>query len=56
MDNLQKYLAQKIDEGFDKLIAEGKITPEIIEEWGNEHMRTPYCDNGLLPLNATPRT
>jgi hypothetical protein len=35
-------LAKKIDEGFDEMIEKGEITPETIEQWGKEHMRTPY--------------
>jgi hypothetical protein len=42
MEALQDYLAKKIDEGFDEMIQKGEITPEIIEQWGKEHMRTPY--------------
>jgi hypothetical protein len=41
-DVLQAYLAKKIDEGFDEMIEKGEITPETIEQWGKEHMRTPY--------------
>ena len=39
---LSDYFAKKIDEEMDQLWDEGKITPETIEEWGREHMRTPY--------------
>ena len=36
------YFAQKAQKEIDKLCDEGKITAQTIEEWGKEHMRTPY--------------
>lgn len=39
---LSAYFAQKIDEEMDVLWNDGKISSEVIEEWGKEHMRTPY--------------
>lgn len=36
------YYARKADEGLDALCASGTITPDTIEQWGTEHMRTPY--------------
>ena len=41
-DLVCKYYAQKIDEEMDRLWDEGKINDSVIEEWKNEHMRTPY--------------
>lgn len=35
-------LAAEADKLLQELIAEGKLTPEIVEDWGKEHMRTPY--------------
>lgn len=39
---LTKYFAQKVDNGFDALINNGFISTDTIEQWGKEHMRTPY--------------
>ena len=39
---LSKYFASNVDEGMDALCEQGLITPETIEEWGEEHLRTPY--------------
>ena len=39
---LKKYFASKVDEGMDALCEQGLITPENIDEWGQEHLRTPY--------------
>ena len=39
---LANYLAQKVDKGFDDLISDGSISIDTIEQWGKEHMRTPY--------------
>ena len=39
---LSQYFARKAEEAIDKLWEEGKINEEAIEEWKNEHMRTPY--------------
>lgn len=36
------YFAKKAEDEIDKLWEEGKITDETIENWKNEHMRTPY--------------
>ena len=39
---LANYFAQKVDKGFDDLISDGYISIDTIEQWGKEHMRTPY--------------
>ncbi len=39
---LASYFAQKVDEEMDMLTEQGLITEQTIEEWGQEHMRTPY--------------
>lgn len=35
-------MAAEADKLVQELIAEGKLTPEIVEGWSKEHMRTPY--------------
>ena len=44
LDNLEnvlsQYFAKKVDEGIDELCDNGSITLDIIESWGNEHLRT----------------
>lgn len=39
---LTDYFAKKIDKGFDDLINQGVISVDTIEQWGKEHLRTPY--------------
>ena len=39
---LANYYAQKVNEEMDRLWENGTINKQTIEEWGNEHMRTPY--------------
>ena len=41
-DMLARYFAQKAQKGIDALWDEGVINSDTIEEWGKEHMRTPY--------------
>ena len=41
-DVLAKHFAKKVDDEMDVLWNEGKINQDVIEEWGKEHMRTPY--------------
>ena len=36
------YFAQKAQKAIDKMWDEGKIDADTIEQWGSEHMRTPY--------------
>jgi len=39
---LAHYFAQKAQKGIDALWDEGSISEQTIEQWGTEHMRTPY--------------
>ena len=39
---LSRYFADKVDDDIDALCQQGAITPETIEDWGKEHLRTPY--------------
>ena len=39
---LANYYAQKVDEEMDRLWDNGTINEQVIEQWGKEHMRTPY--------------
>ena len=39
---LAHYFANKAQKAIDALWDEGVINDEIIEQWGQEHMRTPY--------------
>lgn len=41
-DMLAHYFAQKAQKAVDALWNEGVINGSTIEEWGEEHMRTPY--------------
>lgn len=43
-DLLTQYYANKIDNQLDEMWKDGKIDVATIEEWGKEHMRTPYRD------------
>ena len=52
-DVLTKHFAKKVDDEMDVLWNEGKVTMDVIEEWGEEHMRTPYKWNeSFLILTA----
>lgn len=39
---LSDYYAKRIDDELDKFVTDGVITQDVIEGWGEEHMRTPY--------------
>ena len=39
---LAHYFARKAQKAIDALWDEGIINEETIEQWGAEHMRTPY--------------
>ena len=41
-DLLARYFAEKAQKAIDALWDEGVINEETIEQWGEEHMRTPY--------------
>ena len=41
-DELARYFADKAQKAIDALWDEGVINEKTIEEWGKEHMRTPY--------------
>lgn len=41
-DVIAHYFANKAQKAIDALWEEGKINDATIEEWGREHMRTPY--------------
>jgi len=42
---LAHYFAEKAQKAIDALWNDGSIDENTIEEWGNEHMRTPYAAN-----------
>lgn len=42
MNMIVLYFAAKAQKAIDALWDEGTISDFIIEEWDNEHMRTPY--------------
>lgn len=46
---LARYFAEKAQKAIDALWDEGKINEETIEEWGKEHMRTPYGHTNHRP-------
>ena len=41
-DLVARYFAAKAQKAIDALWEEGTINEEVIEQWGTEHMRTPY--------------
>lgn len=41
-DLLAHFFAQKAQEAIDALWDEGVINEDTINQWGSEHMRTPY--------------
>lgn len=41
-DMLARYFAEKAQKAIDALWDQGVINEQTIEEWGKEHMRTPY--------------
>ena len=36
------YYAKKVEKEMDRLWENGTINEQVIEQWGKEHMRTPY--------------
>ena len=45
MSRLSKFFAERADRELEKLWDEGIINEQVIEDWGKEHMRTPYRSN-----------
>lgn len=41
-DWVARYFADKAQKAIDALWDEGVINEETIDQWGEEHMRTPY--------------
>ncbi len=41
-DLVANYFAQKAQKAIDKLWDDGVINESTINQWGEEHMRTPY--------------
>ena len=41
-DLVARFFAQKAQKAIDELWDKGVINEETIEQWGTEHMRTPY--------------
>lgn len=41
-DLVAHFFAQKAQKAIDALWNEGTINEDTINQWGNEHMRTPY--------------
>ena len=39
---LGQYFAKQAEDAMDRLWDEGKLNDHVMEEWKNEHMRTPY--------------
>lgn len=39
---IAQFFAQKAQAAIDELWDKGVINEDNIEQWGNEHMRTPY--------------
>ena len=39
---LGRYFAKRAEDAIDRLWDEGVINDGVMEEWKNEHMRTPY--------------
>ena len=46
---LSRFLAMRADKEMERLWNEGFITDQTIEDWGKEHMRTPYRSNNFSP-------
>jgi hypothetical protein len=46
---LSRFFAMRADRELERLWDEGVITEQTIEDWGKEHMRTPYRSNKFVP-------
>lgn len=45
---LSHFLAMRADREMERLWKEGAINEQTLEDWGKEHMRTPYKSNALV--------
>lgn len=41
-DMLSRYFAQKAERAIDELWDNGQLNDSVMEQWKNEHLRTPY--------------
>ncbi len=41
-DLIARYFAQKAQQDIDAMWDKGAINAQMVEDWGKEHMRTPY--------------
>lgn len=41
-DLIARYFAEKAQKAIDKMWDEGQINENSVEQWGHEHLRTPY--------------
>lgn len=41
-DTLARYFAEKAQKAIDAMWDGGQINEDTVQQWGNEHMRTPY--------------
>lgn len=41
-DALARFFAERADREMERLWNEGVINEQVLEDWGKEHMRTPY--------------
>jgi hypothetical protein len=39
---LGQYFAKRAEDALDRLWDDGTLSEKVMEEWKNEHMRTPY--------------
>ena len=39
---LGQYFAKRAEDAIDRLWDEGVLNEDVMEDWKNEHMRTPY--------------
>ena len=50
---LGQYFAKQAEDAIDRLWDEGVLNDGVMEEWKNEHMRTPYKQWWILFLIRT---
>ena len=53
-DLVARFFAQKAQKAIDELWDKGIINEETIEQWGAEHMRTPYSYAAHRPWHQLP--